>query len=238
MRTAHPLPSRGAWSHRGDEQINTSTGNHEACAAAELDTWCPQALNRYLAGGITGAGSRICGALKSGRLDSIHPAGLDRSFHVSDPRLQHLYNGCITTPLGLIRVKHTGKVKVSHVRLCHPMDYTVDGILQARTLEWVAVPFSWDFPNPGIEPRSPALQAESLPAEPQGKRNIHVSQYKWLGKESGVEYMFNQSSYGFLIIIPLTLGWTLRGSFLGPDLPRPGCTTLNDSLPHLALFFF
>ena len=26
-----------------------------------------------------------------------------------------------------------------------------------------------DLPNPGIEPRSPALQADSLPAEPQGK---------------------------------------------------------------------
>ena len=26
--------------------------------------------------------------------------------------------------------------------LCHPMDYTVHGILQARKLEWVAFPFS------------------------------------------------------------------------------------------------
>ena len=26
-----------------------------------------------------------------------------------------------------------------------------------------------DFPDPGIEPRSPTLQADSLPAEPQGK---------------------------------------------------------------------
>ena len=26
-----------------------------------------------------------------------------------------------------------------------------------------------DLPNAGIEPRSPALQADSLPAEPQGK---------------------------------------------------------------------
>ena len=29
------------------------------------------------------------------------------------------------------------------------MDYTVHGILQARILEWVAVPFSRDLPNPG-----------------------------------------------------------------------------------------
>ena len=49
------------------------------------------------------------------------------------------------------------------------MDYTVHGILQARILEWVAIPFSGDLPNPGIEPKSPTLQADSLPAEAQGK---------------------------------------------------------------------
>ena len=47
------------------------------------------------------------------------------------------------------------------------MDYTVHGILQARILEWAAFPFS--LPNPGIKPRSPALQVDSLPTEPQGK---------------------------------------------------------------------
>ena len=64
----------------------------------------------------------------------------------------------------------TGKVKVTRScpTLCHPMDYTVHGILQARILEWVAFPSSRDLPNPGIEPRS-TLQADSLPAEPQEK---------------------------------------------------------------------
>ena len=47
------------------------------------------------------------------------------------------------------------------------MDYTVPGILQARTLERVAVPFSMDLPNPGIE--SPTLQVDSLPFEPPGE---------------------------------------------------------------------
>ena len=53
-----------------------------------------------------------------------------------------------------------------------PMDYTVHGILQVRILEWVAVPpekFPGDLPNPGIKSRSPALQVDSLPAEPQEK---------------------------------------------------------------------
>ena len=31
---------------------------------------------------------------------------------------------------------------LSHVWLCDPMDYTVQGIFQARILEWVAFPFS------------------------------------------------------------------------------------------------
>ena len=49
------------------------------------------------------------------------------------------------------------------------MDCTVHGILQARILEWVAFPFFRGSFQPGIEPRSPALQADSLPTEPQGK---------------------------------------------------------------------
>ena len=34
------------------------------------------------------------------------------------------------------------KVTQSYLTLCDPMDYIVCGILQARMLEWVAVPFS------------------------------------------------------------------------------------------------
>ena len=50
-----------------------------------------------------------------------------------------------------------------------PTDYTDHEILQARILEGVGFPFSRGLPNPGIKSRSPALQADSLPAEPQGK---------------------------------------------------------------------
>ena len=45
----------------------------------------------------------------------------------------------------------------------------IQGVLQARILEWAAFPFSRDLPNPGIKPRSLALQADSLPAGPQEK---------------------------------------------------------------------
>ena len=66
----------------------------------------------------------------------------------------------------LVGVKWRWK-SLSRVRLCYPMDSTVRGILQARIVEWVHSP--GDLPNPGIEPRSPALQMDSLPTEPQGK---------------------------------------------------------------------
>ena len=56
--------------------------------------------------------------------------------------------------------------------LCDPMAYSppgsfFHGILQARVLEWVAISFSRDLPDTGIEPRSPAFQADALTSEPQ-----------------------------------------------------------------------
>ena len=39
----------------------------------------------------------------------------------------------------------------------------------SRILDWVTVPSPGDLPNPGIDPRSPALQADSLPTESPGK---------------------------------------------------------------------
>ena len=58
------------------------------------------------------------------------------------------------------------KVIQSCLTLCDPMEH---GNLQARILEWVAGPFSRKSFQPRIKPRSPTLQADSLPAEPQGK---------------------------------------------------------------------
>ena len=61
----------------------------------------------------------------------------------------------------------------SCLTLCDPTDCSlagsfVHGILHTRMLEWVAIPSLGDCPNPGIEPGSPALQADSLPSEPPG----------------------------------------------------------------------
>ena len=63
------------------------------------------------------------------------------------------------------------KVKVAQLclTLCDPMNYIVHGILQARILEWVVVPFSRDSSQARDRTHSPAFQADSLPAEPKGK---------------------------------------------------------------------
>ena len=53
--------------------------------------------------------------------------------------------------------------------LCSPPGSSVHGILQARILAWVAIPFSRGFSQPTIEPGSLALQADFLPSEPAGK---------------------------------------------------------------------
>ena len=80
---------------------------------------------------------------------------------------------------------------------CSPADSSVYGVLQARIQDYTVFsnnnnkysvllnnysviiiiimegilpfPFPGDLPDPGIEPRSPAFQADSLPSEPPGK---------------------------------------------------------------------
>ena len=44
---------------------------------------------------------------------------------------------------------------------------------------WSGLPFPspGDLPDPGIEPRSPALQADALPSEPPGSLTLYVLNY-------------------------------------------------------------
>ena len=113
------------------------------------------------------------------------------------------------------------KVKVTQYcsTLCEPMDYSVHGIFQVRILDWVAFPFSrgssqpmdriaggfftsWTtrealrlLPNPGTEPRSPILQAYSLPSEPPGKpMNVGVGSLSLL---QGI-FLTQESNWGLL----------------------------------------
>ena len=85
--------------------------------------------------------------------------------------------------------------------LCNPMDCSppgssVHGILQARILEWVAMPSSRELPHPGIKLASlaaPALQADSLLLSHQGSpilRGIHFQFSLW-----DISYVFRYSVF-------------------------------------------
>ena len=63
---------------------------------------------------------------------------------------------------------------------CSPPGSSFHGILQARILEWVAISISRGLPDPGIEPRPPALQADALTSEPPGKP-LWLPEEGWIG---------------------------------------------------------
>ena len=85
---------------------------------------------------------------------------------------------------------------------CFPNLHIVHGILQARILERVAFPFSRgsSYPRnrtqvPAIEPRSPALQADSLPAKLQEKpKNTGVGSLSLLQNI----FLIQESNWGLL----------------------------------------
>ena len=52
---------------------------------------------------------------------------------------------------------------------CRRILYQLSHQGSPRILEWVAYPSPEDLPNPGIEPRFPTMQADSLPIELLGK---------------------------------------------------------------------
>ena len=70
---------------------------------------------------------------------------------------------CIYESLSHIQLSATPWT-VAHTKLLCPCGFSSQGY-------WSGLPCPppGDLPNPGIEPRSPALQADSLPTEPPGK---------------------------------------------------------------------
>ena len=72
-----------------------------------------------------------------------------------------------------VRNEITISVSQSCLTLCDPLDCSppgcsVHGISQATALEWVVISFSREFPDPGIEPVSPALAGGFFTTEPPG----------------------------------------------------------------------
>ena len=69
----------------------------------------------------------------------------------------------------------------------------------SRQEYWSGLPFPspGDLPNPGIEPGSPALEADALTSEPPGKPNIYL--YKSLNKKQesfGILFALDREAHG------------------------------------------
>ena len=74
-----------------------------------------------------------------------------------------------------------------------PLGSLVHGILQARTLEWLPFPSPGDLTDPGIEPESPALQADTLPLSLQALCKVLCIICAWclvdtMGVETFIEF--------------------------------------------------
>ena len=97
--------------------------------------------------------------IKGENLDNLHTVSRMQGKNCSPPS----DNACVDT-----------KSLQSYPALCNPMEHSppgssIHGIIQARILEWVAIPFSKGSSHPGLKPRFPISQADSLPSEPPGK---------------------------------------------------------------------
>ena len=68
---------------------------------------------------------------------------------------------------------------------CSPPGSSVYEIFQARILSGLPFPSPGDLPDPGIEPGFPALQADSLPTELQGKLVVLYGTINLAGDEGG-----------------------------------------------------
>ena len=87
----------------------------------------------------------------------------------------------------MVTHESVSEVAQSCPTLCDPIDCSlpgssVHGILQARILEWVAMTFSRESAEPGIEPESPALQTNPYHLSRQGSPQLcspsHLPRYQ------------------------------------------------------------
>ena len=95
---------------------------------------------------------------------------------------------------------------------------SVYGILQARRLAWAAFPSPGNLSNPGIEPRSPALQADSSQDEPQEKpKNTEVGSLSLLQRT----FLTQELNWGLLhcrlILYQLSYEWSKGKNKIGKN---------------------
>ena len=99
-------------------------------------------------------------------------------------------------------------------------------ILQARILEWVAVPFS----RGSSQPRSPALQADSLPAEPPEKPLNRMDTLNWLNQSHIEEHFWLFSGF--------SITNTFTAKFLADSQPELFSGHLRKFLPSFTIILW
>ena len=94
--------------------------------------------------------------------------------------------------------------------LCDPMDYSLSGssvhvVLQARILEWVAIPFSRESSRLNTSPATPALQADPLSLSHQGKPEwlilVAISDYTDVTNCINFPRFYNNTVYSVTVLV-------------------------------------
>ena len=125
--------------------------------------------------------------------------------------------------------------------LCDPMDcslpgFSVHGIPQARILEWVAIPFSRNLPDPGIKPGSSCtagrlftVWATRKPFPP--KMYNHPDPKKYILCDSILPLWRWSYSFSFLVCRYGELHW-----FSNVNLSNDGWTSFDHGVPSFFVY--
>ena len=125
-------------------------------------------------------------------------------------------------------------MKVTHCVQLFGTPWTIQSMEFSGQEYWSGQPFPFpgDLPNPGIEPRSPALRVDSLPAEPPGKpKNTGVgslSLLQWVAYPFSIFFLTQESTWGFLHCRLILYRLSYQGSPNQVGKWSPNC--LSDSL--------
>jgi len=121
----------------------------------------------------------------------------------------------------MLHAAAAAKLLQSCLTLCDPMDYKVLGF--SRPQYWSREPFPslGDLPNPEIGPRSPALQADSLPIELSGKP-LCPPPREVCSKCAGLSYIPKPTLIPtFLMLVPNAIFHSFIHSFIFSFIPVP-----------------
>ena len=115
---------------------------------------------------------------------------------------------------------------------CSPSGSSVHGILQARILEWVAMPSSRDLPDPGIKFESfvsPALAGGSLPLAPSPSVMTSDPWGRASPSTQPTATMFIFFSFGCVRSLVVAHGLSCPAA-CGILVPQPGIEPLSPAL--------